>query len=386
MDMLYAAFDPVPFPKGSAVRIEATVRALAAAGLKVDLLTVEPSHRPEGFAERIECEGVEHRPVPIVGEHFLDRALAFREATRTRLRERDYQVVMFRSPWEGLAAVEKGLPCVYEAHGFPSVELPYHYPGVLSRPQLLDRLAAQEVACLRRSQLFVTPSATGRTYLISRGAPPRQIEVIPNSILPENFPEPPAPPPGPPWRLAYLGTLAPWQGLTTLLEALARLKGRLPVQLVLAGTRKGRWIRQARATAQRLRVRSMLDFAGPLSRSNVLELLWSCHFCLAPLPDDPRNSLQGCCPIKLLEYMACGRPLLSTQLRPVRELVTHAETGWLVRPNSCQALAEGIQQLAADPSLALELAQKARLEVLDRFPRQRFIAQIAHLVSRLQTG
>ncbi len=383
MKIAYAAFDPVPFPKGSAVRIEATVTALARAGAQVQLLTPLAEQPPEGFATSLEVEGVCHQPVPIGGDHFLDRALSFRQAVKEQMKPA--QVAIFRSPWEGLAMLERVERVVYEAHGFPSVELPSHYPGVLHRAGLMERLVGQEQLCLARAERVLTPSETGKTYLLSRGVQPQRVRVIPNSLDLSRFETPPPPPTGPPWRLAYMGTMAPWQGLTVLLEALAHLKNRVPVKLVLAGPRKGRWMRQARRVAKAVRVRSLIEFTGPLSRQSLLELLWSCHLVLAPLPDDPRNSVQGCCPIKLLEYMACGRPILSTGIRPVRELLEHGRTGWLVAPGSPFSVAEGIRRLLEDPDLSARLSSEAREEVGHRFPRQRFNRQLAELVEELGT-
>lgn len=51
--------------------------------------------------------------------------------------------------------------------------------------------------------------------------------------------------------------------------------------------------------------------------------------------------------------------MLATDLRCVREIVTHDETGWLVRPNP-KALAEGLLRLAGDPALRERLGEAAR--------------------------
>lgn len=383
MKLLYAAFDPVPFPKGSAVRIEATVRALAAAGAKVRLVTPEQPREVEGFPSRLQVDGVEHQTVSCSGDHFLDRAMAYRQAVRQAVAQGDEDLLMFRSIWEGLPMVESGKPVVYEAHGFPSVELPSHYPGVLGRPELLDRFVAQEQLCLHKARLVLTPSATGRTYLMTRGVNSDRIRVIPNSILAEDFPAPNDPPASTPFRLAYMGTMAPWQGLITLFEALGRLKGRVDLKLFLAGPRKGRWMRQAKEAARGVRVRSMVEFTGPMERAELHRFLQTCHLFLAPLPNDVRNSAQGCCPIKILEYMACGRPVLSTAIRPVAELLSHGETGWLVAPNSSYSLARGITHLLENPELCASLSDKARQVVVRDFHRSLFDRRVAALVDEI---
>lgn len=369
------AFDPVPHPKGAARRIETTVRALAAAGSQVTLLTPGPGR----------LEGVDHQTVDLPQRNFLDRVLAFRAAAEAACRRPGWDLLWFRSIWEGLPAVReagrRGLRVVYEAHGFPSVELPSHYPRVLEHEDLLDQVLVEEQAVLRGADLVVTPSRTGRHYLLGRGVPPGRVRVVPNAVDCQRFPWPPPPlPPAPPYRLAYLGTLAPWQGLGLALEALALLKNRLEVRLVVAGPHKGPWERELRQMARALGVRSTLEMVGPVVPE---EFLPTAHFCLAPLPEDPRNGLQGCCPIKVLEYMACGRPILATDIRPLREVLRHGITAWLARPGSPWSLARGLGWLVEHPGEAAALAARAREEARERWSPQVFLGHLGTVLEDL---
>jgi len=375
--------DPAPHPKGAAQRIEATVRALAASGAQVTLLT------PAGPGGRT-LAGLDHRCVALPHEGFLQRALAFREAAGALIRQESPDLVWFRSPWEGVPAVlearRRGIPAVYEAHGFPSVELPCHHPGLRSREATLDHLVAEENGVLHGSTLLVTPSRTGRTFLQVRGVHPERIRVVPNSVDLDRFPDFSAPPAGLPLRLAYLGTLAPWQGLGVLLEALGRLKGRLELRLRVVGTRKGPWLRDLRAGVRALGVRGMLEIEGPLDAQQIPAFLAEAQVCLAPLPDDPRNSLQGCCPIKILEYMAAGRAVLASRVRPVEEILEHGRTGWLVRPGSPLALADAILALANRPDRVAHLGLQGRLEAQSRWGRAGFDQAVAGVFEELRTG
>lgn len=373
MRLLYAAFDPVPFPKGAATRIEATVRALAAAGARVTVVTPAAPPVP-GFPASL--AGLDHRTIRLEAENFLDRALAFR-AEVARVLEEGFDGCMVRSTWEGVPAALAGLPLIYEVHGFPSVELPAHFPRLRQHPELLQRLVDEELLLLSRARLCVTPSQLGLRYLHSRGVRPARVRVIPNSV--SRFPAEEVRPPGP-FRALYAGTLAPWQGLDTLLEALALLKGRLPLTVRFAGTRKGPWLRQLRRHAQHLRVRSLLELLGPLDGEALAHEMATADVCLAPLPDNARNSLQGCCPVKILEYMAAGRPILSTRIPAVEEILTHRQTGWLVRPGSPRSLADGLRHLAENPAEAAALGAQARLAVGERFPRAAFDAAVAGLL------
>ncbi|MFN8606102.1 MAG: glycosyltransferase family 4 protein [Vulcanimicrobiota bacterium] len=381
MRILYCANDPVPFPKGAGVRIEATVRALQRAGARLRLVTPRIA-KPQGFAETL--EGLDHQLVEVGSGHdpFLERAMRFRRGVEGHLRE-NWDVFWYRSPWEGWAGREFDGPTVFEAHGFPSMELPHHFPNLYQHPEFLGRLAWEEQMLLHKARLVLTVSQTGRRFLATRGTAAEKVVVVPNSALEDAFFQG-DPGEAEPLKLLYTGTLAPWQGLEQLLEALLHLKNRLPLRLRLVGTRKGRWTRPLRQLAQQLRVRSSLEFLGPFTAQELKIQLQEAHVAVAPLPADSRNMVQGCCPIKIIEFMAAGLPILSTRLPVVQELVEHDASAWLVRPNSPWALAQGLLRLAQDSQLRARLGEGARLRARECFHREAFDERLAGLLRLLR--
>ena len=87
-------------------------------------------------------------------------------------------------------------------------------------------------------------------------------------------------------------------------------------------------------------------------------------------------------PVALIEAMAAGVAVLSTEVGGVADLVTHGETGWLVPPGDPSAMAEAIRHLLAEPSLRARLAAAGQAVALDRHDVTRLIARI----ERLYTG
>jgi glycosyltransferase involved in cell wall biosynthesis len=86
---------------------------------------------------------------------------------------------------------------------------------------------------------------------------------------------------------------------------------------------------------------------------------------VAPLTDCPRNVEQGCCPLKVLESMAAGTPVVASDLPVVRELVTDGEHGRLVRPDRPAELARAIRILLEYPDRSRQLGAQARAHVAE---------------------
>lgn len=89
---------------------------------------------------------------------------------------------------------------------------------------------------------------------------------------------------------------------------------------------------------------------------------------LVPLPMNDRNCVQGCCPLKLLEAMASGTPVVASDLPVVRALAEGGTEVLLVKPGSPKAIAETVKSLMAEPALGAALSASARARVERDFP------------------
>ncbi|MCU0241130.1 MAG: glycosyltransferase family 4 protein [Vicinamibacteria bacterium] len=366
MKILYLAADSLAQQKGAAVRIRQTIATLRNLGHEVELFT----------PDEMRAQASEHSPESR-SENYLARMLAWRQAAHGWLASRSADLVQFRGIWEGAPAVawaeKAGARAIFEMHGLPSIELPYHYPRLAERPRMIEKLIAEERWVLGRVQHVIVPSRVNARCLLRVGVPSERCSIVPNAVDLNVFtPAPIAPADALPLRLVYVGTLSPWQGLETLIEAMARVRSRLSVELHVIGPLKSLWRTELRRLARGLRLQAQVHLNGPMEQADLLPVLHTAHVCVAPLPADPRNEVQGCCPIKLLEYMAAARPILATRIAPVREILEHGLTAHLVRPSSPTALAEGLLHLAAHPAEREALGAAARRIVEERYTARHF--------------
>lgn len=384
--VIYSAFDVVPSPKGASTHIRHFVGGLSAAGHEVLLVTPAAP----GLAEEESWEGARLLRVGTPGGgNFLARALEFgEEVARRAEREGPFDVAHFRSVWCGLALLvarqRLGFVTVFEANSLPSVELPFHYPA-LRGLATLEKLRRLERLVLAESDATLCVSRVTREFLVGQGAPARRVEVIPNGVDPALFAETPLPPraAGEPAQLLYVGTLADWQGLGVLVEALPRVLERRAARLRVVGRGRSRQRKELLRRLRRLGLVEHVSLEPGRPHEEVPALVAGADVCLAPLGYNERNVVQGCCPIKVLEYLACGRPLVASNLPVVRELVRDEREALLVPPDAPDALAAALLRLLDDRALAERLARHGARRVRSRFTWQRARARLLAVYERL---
>ncbi|HBY06732.1 MAG TPA: hypothetical protein DEH22_02680 [Chloroflexi bacterium] len=367
-NVLYTAFDVVPSPKGASTHILHFLRGLVNSQFDVHLFTPNDGLLPaEDLLEGARVTRVSQN----LDDSFLARAIHFGEAVLTHVTAQPtYDIVHYRSLWGGFQLTQNkthfGYKTIFEVNGLPSVELKYHYPGL--EPELLSKIKEQELATLHLSDAIICPSRVTREYLASLGLDRKAVTVIPNGVSPSDFS--PSPLPDRTARLPvmlYIGTLADWQGLDVVIKALPLILEKQPVQLKIVG--RGR-SRQRKMLAKQIRKLGLEEHAmvqPAVPHHEVPALIASADICVAPLGLNDRNITQGACPIKLLEYMAAGRPLLASNLPIVRELVREDTDALFFSPNDPADLARQALALLGDFELSQRLAEAAAERVLSKF-------------------
>jgi len=85
----------------------------------------------------------------------------------------------------------------------------------------------------------------------------------------------------------------------------------------------------------------------------------------------------------VLEAMACGKPVIATEVGGNPEAVQEAKTGFLVPPHAPQAIADAASRLLDDPNLRMELGRRGRERAVSEFSLQRMVLEHEHLYLRL---
>jgi glycosyltransferase involved in cell wall biosynthesis len=203
------------------------------------------------------------------------------------------------------------------------------------------------------------------------GVPPAKLIYIPNGVDTDRF----RPGLDRRWRRAHgipddavlcgtVGRLRPEKNLELLLRAFARA-GSSSLRLAIAGDGPDRTDLERQAHA--LDLDGRVVFAGNLT--DPVPFYRALDFFVM-------SSVTEQMPVALLEAMACGLPVLATDVGDIREMLNGCATpGTLVPSSDLEAYVSGLMKLASDLNLRAELGSKNRQTVLDRYTAKRMVAR-----------
>jgi glycosyltransferase involved in cell wall biosynthesis len=355
----------------------------------VDVLTLRPASGELPFVERFMKARMLRVPVAQGPNVTLGEQVdAFRRAVKRQLEGEEYDVVHLHSAWGGRAVVEGAEPSkvVYEVARSTEGE-PRAADAELARA-----LADEEARCLARADLVLVPTRTGRAHLTRGGTAlakkGAQVVIVPPGVDVDHFDwEPSFDAAERPERVLYAGRISAGRGVRLLLQAVAtlgRANRRRPVRLLLAGPVDEPFRAPLEQAIEARGLADTVELLGPIDHDDMPRVIAQADVCVAPASPDQQDRPLAGFPTKLLEYMACRRPVVAPRRPSVEELVEDREHGLLFEPGSADDLARAIGELLDDRALGERLATAGYLRVRDQHPasatRRRLLEAYARIV------
>jgi PEP-CTERM/exosortase A-associated glycosyltransferase len=200
--------------------------------------------------------------------------------------------------------------------------------------------------------------------LIKRGIPFAKIAVVPNAVNPDNFNH--LEPNGEfirKWNLrdkkiiGFIGSFYRYEGLDLLIDAFDRLRAtRQDIVLLLVGG--GEMELELKKQIERLHLKEKVIMPGRISHDRIPSI-----YAVVDILAYPRYSMrltELVTPLKPLEAMAMGKPLVASDIGGHRELVLNGSRGILFPAGNVLALAEALKRLLEDEGLRQNLAREGQ--------------------------
>lgn len=302
-----------------------------------------------------------------------------------------YDVVhanFFMSGWVALHLKQTlGLPFAITFHALGLVRREHQRSADAFPDERIDieRTLVEEADCI------VAECPQDRTDLIRLyGADPGKTVMVPCGFDPEEF--------APMDRLAarrelgldpdefvvlQLGRLVPRKGIDNVIRAMAHLPREQPARLLVVGgesdepdERVTPEIGRLRGVARDVGVEPRITFTGRRQRHELRR-----YYCAADVfVTTPWYEPFGITP---LEAMACGAPVVGSEVGGIQYTVMQGVTGYLVPPHDPQALAERLATLQANPALARALGRAGIRRARSMFTWDRVATQLAAALAAL---
>lgn len=188
-------------------------------------------------------------------------------------------------------------------------------------------------------------------YVERFGLPPEKVHIVPIPVDVAHVPRWDPPAAGEPPSFVYVGSSDPWQGFPQLLDAFARFrKDRPDARLTIF----------SRLDAQALEAIRAQGLAGSVDvrHGTNHEVLAQLHRFTAMIIPRPRvETSETATPMKLVEAVAVGLPVVATDVGGVTTFLADAQAGLVVEPGDVAAIHDAMERLVSDAPLAAGLSR-----------------------------
>ncbi len=266
--------------------------------------------------------------------------------------------------WSNLAHAKKaGLKHVVTFYGYDISRLPTVDPAWRDRYQQL----------FAQADLFLCEGPCLRDSLIKLGCPDEKARVHHLGVKLENIDyQPRSWTPGEPLRVLIAGTFVEKKGIPDAIEALARIKNKVSLEITLIGDSN----QQERSKREKVRIlealrrtglESQTRFLGYQPYSVLIEEAYRHHIFLSPSILAGDGDSEGGAPVTIIDMAASGMPVVSTRHCDIPEVLVDEDSGLLADEGDIDGLEEKLNTLIDHPDRWIRLIASARKRMETEF-------------------
>ena len=166
--------------------------------------------------------------------------------------------------------------------------------------------------------------------------------------------------------IAYSGSLAPFEGLSYLLQAFTGLASKYPnVRLAIVGRKLLRTDSDIPKLADDLSLSSKVALIEPVPRADYPGLLSAFDILCVPRTDCLMSRAAN--PIKVTEYMSTGLPVVCSSIGEMSIVITHKVNGFLAKPGDAEDLEKTLDEVILNTEYSREVGRNGRREIIEKY-------------------
>jgi glycosyltransferase involved in cell wall biosynthesis len=263
----------------------------------------------------------------------------------------------------GAPFVRRGIPWILETNALLAEEASQERNSVV----LTDLATRMERQAYHACTVLIAISEALAARIVSEmGVPRDKILVVPNGVDVHRFD--PArvstPRSARPFTVLFLGSLAAWQGVDVLLRAASIVKD---VHITIAGDGPER--SALGSLAATLGLTERVRFLGRVAPDDVPALIAGADICYSG-----HSAFRS--PLKLYEYMAMGRPVISSAVPDARQALVDGHSGYLFEPGDVDGLTRALRAAHAQRECLDVMGDRARREAVAHHSWEARVADI----------
>lgn len=248
--------------------------------------------------------------------------------------------------------LEADAPCVYESRTFHG-----EFKGI---PGLAEAIESWN---LRSADASFCVSNAARDHFLEKRKAPDSLKVISNGVDLDRF----SPGRGEEIRsslgiadkivVGFVGSFHYWHGVDNLAEVVKRSIAENPdIHFLLIG-QGGPMQDMLRKALSENDVHNKVTFTGYIEHDRIPDHVAAMDIVLAPYP---QLDFFYYSPVKVYEYMACGKPVITTRTGQLAELIADGQNGFLTEPGALSDILDHISKLSRDKEARERIGKEAR--------------------------
>jgi len=235
---------------------------------------------------------------------------------------------------------------------------------------------------VNRSKAAITISEYNRKFMVSQGVDHRKIKLVRCGIDTKKYDfihhqkdinKPPV--------IISLGRLVEKKGMDTLILSLKNLaESRNDFSAEIAGD--GLLMEELKSLVSQHDLTSKIKFKSAIAHDDVFPWMRQADIFVLACKKDSNGDQDGI-PVVLMEAMAVGIPVVSTEISGIPELIQDGVSGFLAKPNDPESLAEAIERVLNGSKPIAQITKAARQRIVDEFDQDKNIDRLLDIFNQI---